>query len=181
MALEGRLLCPWRRHRFARFGKDSFIHRPCWLYGEFKIAVGSGVMCMHHAWLAAERPNWAQQGPLLAIGNGVGIRRGVTISAMTSVVIEDDVLLAGGVTIVDSDHTIVGPRERGSNPVWNPMLSDPIRVGRGSWIAEHSVVLRGADIGAFCVIGANSVVKGEIPDYSIAVGSPARVVGTTRT
>ena len=38
-------------------------------------------------------------------------------------------------------------------------------------------MLRGADIGRCCIIGANSVVKGTIPDYSIAVGAPARVVG----
>ena len=41
-------------------------------------------------------------------------------------------------------------------------------------------MLRGADIGRCCIIGANSVVRGEIPDYSIAVGAPARVVGSTR-
>jgi acetyltransferase-like isoleucine patch superfamily enzyme len=40
-------------------------------------------------------------------------------------------------------------------------------------------VLRGADIGRRCIIGANSVVRGHIPDNSIAVGAPARVVGST--
>jgi acetyltransferase-like isoleucine patch superfamily enzyme len=37
-------------------------------------------------------------------------------------------------------------------------------------------VLPGASIGVHCVIGANSVVLSDIPDYSVAVGSPARVV-----
>jgi acetyltransferase-like isoleucine patch superfamily enzyme len=60
----------------------------------------------------------------------------------------------------------------------NPLATAPIRIGRGTWIAERVAVLRGADIGRCCIIGANSVVKGTIPDYSIAVGSPARVVGT---
>jgi acetyltransferase-like isoleucine patch superfamily enzyme len=59
----------------------------------------------------------------------------------------------------------------------NPLETSPIRIGRGTWIAERVAVLRGADIGRCCIIGANSVVKGTIPDYSIAVGSPARVVG----
>ena len=36
-----------------------------------------------------------------------------------------------------------------------------------------------AFIGERCIIGANSVVRGRIPDNSIAVGAPARVVGTT--
>lgn len=60
----------------------------------------------------------------------------------------------------------------------NPAQSAPVRIGRGSWLAERVAVLKGADIGTCCIIGANSVVRGGIPDYSIAVGSPARVVGT---
>ena len=55
----------------------------------------------------------------------------------------------------------------------------PVRIGRGSWIGDHATVLRGSTIGEFCMIGANSVVRGDIPDRSVAVGSPARVVGRT--
>ena len=57
------------------------------------------------------------------------------------------------------------------------VLSGEVRVGRGTWIGERCAVLKGAQIGECCVIGANSVVKGEIPPYSVAVGAPARVVG----
>jgi acetyltransferase-like isoleucine patch superfamily enzyme len=59
----------------------------------------------------------------------------------------------------------------------NSLDTTPIRIGRGTWVAERVSVLRGADIGECCIIGANSVVRGQIPPYSIAVGSPARVVG----
>jgi acetyltransferase-like isoleucine patch superfamily enzyme len=62
----------------------------------------------------------------------------------------------------------------------NPVVTGPISVGEGTWIGERCAILRGADIGRCCIIGANSVVRGEIPDYSIAVGAPARVVGSTR-
>ena len=50
-------------------------------------------------------------------------------------------------------------------------------IGRGTWLAERVAVLRGSSIGRCCIVGANSVVRGELPDYSIAVGAPARVVG----
>jgi hypothetical protein len=46
---------------------------------------------------------------------------------------------------------------------------------RPDWIAHPEKI-----DGRCCMIGANSVVRGEIPDYSIAVGAPARVVGSTR-
>ena len=48
-------------------------------------------------------------------------------------------------------------------------------IGEGSWLGEN-VCVCGASIGKHCVIGANSVVTTDIPDYSVAVGSPAKVV-----
>ena len=48
-------------------------------------------------------------------------------------------------------------------------------IGEGSWLGEHVCVI-GASIGKHCVIGANAVVVHDIPDYSVAVGAPARVI-----
>jgi acetyltransferase-like isoleucine patch superfamily enzyme len=58
--------------------------------------------------------------------------------------------------------------------------TSPVRIGEGTWIGDRVAVLRGANIGKQCVIGTNSVVRGTIPDYSIAVGAPAKVVGSTK-
>ena len=58
-----------------------------------------------------------------------------------------------------------------------PIVTSPVRIGAGTWVAERVAILRGADIGKGCIIGANSVVKGKIPDGSIAAGVPAKVVG----
>jgi acetyltransferase-like isoleucine patch superfamily enzyme len=163
--------------RFHSFGADSILHRPDWLYGAHKIAIGKQVTIMRGAWLAVERSAWAAGGPALRIGDRVGIRHHCSISACSSVVIEDDVLIAAYVGIYDSDHTHEGPS---NNPMYNPVVTSPIRIGRGTWIGDRVSVLRGSDIGEFCVIGAGSVVRGTIPDRSVAVGAPARVVGSTR-
>lgn len=53
---------------------------------------------------------------------------------------------------------------------------DVVRIGRDVWIGGGTVVLSGVAIGEGSVVGAGSVVTGDIPPYSIAVGSPARVV-----
>ena len=45
-----------------------------------------------------------------------------------------------------------------------------------AFVGDGAVVLPGARIGKHVTIGANSVVTGEIPDYSVAVGSPAKVI-----
>jgi acetyltransferase-like isoleucine patch superfamily enzyme len=50
-------------------------------------------------------------------------------------------------------------------------------VGEGTWVGTHATIL--ADIGRYCVIGAGAVVTKPIPDFSVAVGTPARVVGST--
>ena len=51
-----------------------------------------------------------------------------------------------------------------------------VSIGDGSWLGFGAVVLPGARIGRHVTIGANAVVTGEIPDYSVAVGSPAKVI-----
>ena len=51
-----------------------------------------------------------------------------------------------------------------------------MRVGGGSWLGHGTVVLPGADIGRNVAVGAGSVVTGALPDFSVAVGNPARVI-----
>lgn len=45
------------------------------------------------------------------------------------------------------------------------------------WIAANAVILSGAHIGKGSIIGAGAVVSSRIPDFSIALGNPARVIG----
>lgn len=51
-----------------------------------------------------------------------------------------------------------------------------LSIGDGTWIGTNVVIVGNVHIGKNCVIGANSVVSTNIPDYSVAVGSPAKVV-----
>lgn len=67
------------------------------------------------------------------------------------------------------DRCVLG---RGSSSI----AHTSVEIGAGSWLGYGAVVLPGARIGRNAVIGANAVVTGEIPDFSVAVGVPARVV-----
>ena len=49
-------------------------------------------------------------------------------------------------------------------------------IGEGSWLGTNVVVVGKVSIGKHCVIGANSVVTKDIPDYSVAAGIPAKVI-----
>jgi acetyltransferase-like isoleucine patch superfamily enzyme len=172
--LEARLKRPWRTRRFHRFGTGSILHRPLWVYGPQQIDIGEHALILHGLWLSVETPAWGQAAPTIRIGDRVGIRPNCVISAATGIVLEDDVVLSSFSTVIDSDHTF---RDGRPNIMHNPIDAAPVRVGRGTWIAERVAILKGAQIGECCIIGANSVVRGEIPPFSIAVGAPARVVG----
>lgn len=172
--LEARLMRSLRTRRFHSFGEGSILHRPLWIYGPHQIAIGRNSLILHNAWLSVETPAWSQPAPTLRIGDRVGIRPWCTLSASGGILLEDDVILGAYSTVIDSDHTF---REGRPNVMHNSVDVDPIRIGRGTWIAERVAVLKGSNIGECCIIGANSVVKGDIPPYSIAAGAPARVVG----
>ena len=175
--LEARAMRPWRQLRFHEFGEGAILHRPLWVYGPQQISIGAHALILHSCWISVETPAWGRRPPTLRIGNRVGIRPWCTLSAAAEIVLEDDVVLSAYSTVIDSDHTFGHGQP---NVMHNPLETGPVRVGRGTWIGERVAVLRGADIGECCIIGANSVVRGSIPPYSIAAGAPARVVGEVR-
>jgi len=53
-----------------------------------------------------------------------------------------------------------------------------ITIGNDVWIGAKAMVLPGAVIGDGAIIGGGAIVRGEIPPFAIAVGAPAKVVGT---
>lgn len=177
VAVRNKVVHPLRVRQFHAFGRNSFVDRPVWLYGTHHMAVGDEVIILKGAWLSVERPAWDEPAPALVLGHGVGIRVGCTLSAAESVLVEDHVGMGAYVTVVDSRHTWANH----PNTLYNPAESAPIRIGKGSWLADRVTVAAGAEIGEQCAVGPNSTVSGRIPDYSIVLGNPGRVVGSTRT
>lgn len=111
--------------------------------------------------------------PVVRIGDRCLIGKGSGIVGHFSIEIGDDVWTGHHVYITDQNHgydDIDRPISMQSQP------ERPVSIGSGSWIGHGAVVLPGAQIGRHVVIGANSVVTGEIPDRCVAVGAPARVV-----
>jgi acetyltransferase-like isoleucine patch superfamily enzyme len=54
----------------------------------------------------------------------------------------------------------------------------PVIIGDYTFIGAHAMILPGVSIGKGCLISAGSVVSSDVPDYSIAKGAPAKVVGS---
>lgn len=90
------------------------------------------------------------------------------------IVIGDDALFGPDVMV-----TAAGYRFNDGTPVTDqPMDEADVVIGNDVWLATKVTVLPGARIGDGAIIGAGAVVRDEIPAHAIAVGVPARVVGT---
>lgn len=64
-----------------------------------------------------------------------------------------------------------------AHPEWDKIA--PIKIGNNVYIGESVIILPGVTIGNNVVIGARSIVSKDIPDNSVAVGIPARVIKST--
>ena len=66
-----------------------------------------------------------------------------------------------------------------SHDIYDPnhsLIVAPIMIGSQAWVAADAFVGMGVTIGEGSIIGANAVVTSDIPPYSVAVGTPARIV-----
>ena len=116
----------------------------------------------------------------IKFGNDVQIGDFVHISAVDSISIGDNTLLASKVLIIDHDHGYYDNSINASNPFSIPihreLKSKAISIGNNVWIGDNTVISKGSEIGEGSVIGANSFVNSIIPSFSIATGNPAKVI-----
>lgn len=160
------------RTRFSAFGVHSWIQSPLRIDGGKNIYIGNHVSIQYKTWLGA-LPLTGTETAELIIEGGSTIGNFNHIYATKRIVIHKNVLTADKVYISDNLH--------GYEDINVPVLAQPIiqngevEIGEGSWLGENVCVL-GAKIGKHCVIGANSVVTKDIPNYSVAVGAPAKVI-----
>ena len=96
------------------------------------------------------------------------------IYSSQSIQIGDYVSIAADCYIIDSNHGI----SRGARIQEQvSTVKGPVIIGDDVWLGAGVKVLSGVTIGKGAVIGAQSVVNRDIPEYAIAVGVPAKVIG----
>ena len=112
----------------------------------------------------------------LIIGKRVRFSNGFAhvTASFDTIEIEDDCLFGGFVLIINGNH--------GYEDIKTPIKyqesysTGPILIKAGSWIGRGACIMGGVTIGRNSVVGANSVVTKSIPDYSMVVGNPAKVI-----
>ena len=113
----------------------------------------------------------------ISLGNDVYIGSGAKFSSISSISIGNKVMFGPNVTIMGGDHntTTIGKYMFDVEEKL-PNNDLPIVIKDDVWIGCNSIILKGVTIGQGSIIGAGSLVIKDVPDYSIAVGSPAKVI-----
>ena len=119
------------------------------------------------------------------IGNNVFIAGGTTIDCVTSISIEDDVLISYQCIIQDSDnHSTRYSLRKNDNAHWKKNQyhdwdvtpKGPVKLSKGSWLGARAIILKGVTVGEGAVVGAGSVVTKDVAPWTIVAGNPARVI-----
>lgn len=156
---------------FKLLGPRSFLMRPFRLDGSGDIEIAAETVIQRGGWLYCEGINGIPA--VLRFGKGCILGQNNHIAAVREVIFGEYVLTANNVYISDNLH--------GYEDVSRPVMHQSVRfkgavsIGDGTWIGENACII-GAKIGKNCVIGANSVVTHNVPDFSVVVGSPGRVI-----
>ncbi len=167
-----------RGRHFGAFGPGSAICFPVnTIMNEQYICIGSDTLIGPGVTLSAGMVPGQRciSEVVVRIGDRCLLGRGSGVVGHLSIEIGDDVWTGHHVYITDQNHGYEDldlPISRQYQP------ERAVSIGSGSWLGHGTVVLPGSQIGEHVVIGANSVVNGPIPPYSVAVGAPAKVVAT---
>ncbi|WP_241432125.1 acyltransferase [Ilumatobacter nonamiensis] len=165
-----------RGRRFGQLGANSVIcFPPNALFNEEYIRIGEGTLFGPQATLSAGMvPGQAMvTDPVISVGDRCLFGKGSAIVGHLEISVGDDVWTGHHVYITDQNH---GYEDLGVPISMQVMPERPVSVGNGSWLGHGTVVLPGARIGNHVVVGANSVVTGDLPDNCVAAGVPARVI-----
>lgn len=159
---------------FYTIGKKCSIAPPLRFGNLSNVELGSYVTIHTNCWIQVLKSDKNDNLPVIRINDHVGIGMDSTISAVKSIVLEEYVFTARNVYISDHTHNY----DDINKPISNQSVCNvaEVRIGAHTWLGQNSVILPGVTIGRHCVIGANSVVNTDIPDYSVAVGAPAKIV-----
>jgi acetyltransferase-like isoleucine patch superfamily enzyme len=161
-----------RHPRKIRVGADVVVDDNCLLdakgEGNDGIAIGNGVFIGRNTILSCK-------GGDIVIEDGANIGFNCELFSASRVRVGRDALIAAYCYLIGGDHELDDPSV---SVVSQGRTSAGVSVGAGAWIGAGAKVLDGVSIGDGAVIGAGAVVREDVPARAIAVGVPARVVGT---
>ena len=149
-------------------GIPSYMAKPIFIDGLSRISIGK--RCRIFPGIRME----AMVNGSITIGNNVYIGQNCHITSEGSELkVGEGTDIMAGVCITNIDHNYQDIKK----PILEQGYTVRItRIGKDCFIGQNAVIQAGVQLGDHVIVGANSVVKGEYPDYCVIVGSPARIV-----
>lgn len=152
----------------ARCGENVVIEPEARIFHPERVELGAGVYVAHFAVLHGYHR--AQGG--VRVGRGSFVGQHTLLHGAGGLDIGRQVGIGAGVRILTSTHVDPG-RQR---PIIEGELSfAPVRIGPGCDLGVNAVILPGVTLGQGVQVAAGAVVTGDLPDFAVAVGVPARV------
>ena len=163
--------------RFQGMGERTWLAFPPGdIVGPEHIVLGRRVFIGAQVLLSAGMPGEVlppDRDPVITIGDRTTIGRGSMINARLGIHLDHDVTVAPNVYITDHNHTYGDV----TTPIGLQVLEEAeVRIGPGCWLATNVVVLPGTTLGRHVTVGAGAVVGGDVPDYCVVAGIPAKIV-----
>jgi len=155
-----------------RIGDDVVIDDNCLLdaKGETNrgIAIGAGAFIGRNTILSCKNGE-------IELGDGVNVGFNCEVLSASRVTIGRNALFAAYCYVIGGDHDFSDPTRAVAE---QGRRSQGVSVGEGVWMGAGAKVMDGVTIGEHAIIGAGAVVKMDVPDRAVAVGRPAKIVGT---
>lgn len=123
-----------------------------------------------HKRLYVEPPFFCDYGYNIYAGENVYFNVNCVVLDGMKVEIGNNVFFGPHVQLYTASHPLDAMERR------TVEFSKPISIGNDCWVGGNTVICPGVKIGNGCTIGAGSVVTKDIPDNSLAVGNPAKVI-----
>ena len=161
--------------RFKRFGGGTTVFPGCRFEGEKYISLGDNVSIGRRTIVCAYPVDGTS--PEIIVGDNTDIGGGCHISAIDRVFIGNNVVFGEDITVTDNSHGNISAEEMDVHPFRRPLASKgPVKIGDYVWVGDKVTILPGVTIGKGSVVGAGSVVTKNVPERTVAVGNPAKVV-----
>ena len=132
------------------------------------IRIGDGVFVGRHSILSCKNGD-------IDLADGANIGFNCEVFSASRVAIGRNVLIAAYTYVIGGDHDFSDPTK---TVLEQTRTSAGVTIGDGAWIGAGAKILDGVTVGEGAVIGAGAVVRDSVPASAIAVGIPARIVGT---